>query len=98
MTIEVLDDAGEDLVAGYHFYEEQSRGLGSCFLDSVFADIDSLFLYAGIHRVVHGSHRCLASRFPFAIYDRLEGNVVRVKAVIDCRRRPASIRRRLRQP
>ena len=98
MTIEVLEDAKEDLVAGYHFYEEQSPGLGSYFLDSVFADIDSLFLYAGIHRVVYGSHRCLASRFPFAIYYRVEGDVVRVRAVIDCRRRPASIRRRLRRP
>ncbi len=96
MTIEVLDDAKEDLVAGYHFYEEQSRGLGSYFLDSVFADIDSLFLYAGIHRVDYGSHRCLASRFPFAIYYRVEGEVVRVSAVIDCRQRPSSIRRRLR--
>ena len=98
MTIEVLDDAKEDLVAGYHFYEKQSPGLGSYFLDSVFADIDSLFLYAGIHRVVYGSHRCLSSRFPFAIYYRVEGDVVRVRAVIDCRRRPASIRRRLRRP
>lgn len=95
MTIEVLDDAKDDLVAGYHFYEEQAPGLGSYFLDSLFADIDSLLLYAGIHRVVHGSHRCLASRFPFAVYYRLEGDVVRVRAVLDCRQRPSSIRRRV---
>lgn len=45
MTIVVLDDAQEDLVTGYHFYEDQSPGLGSYFLDSLFADIDSLLLY-----------------------------------------------------
>jgi len=84
------------LVTGYHFYEDQSPGLGSYFLDSLFADIDSLLLYAGVHRVVYGSHRSLAKRFPYAIYYRLEGGIIRVRAVIDCRRNPRWIRRRLR--
>ena len=97
MTIEVLDDAKDDIIEGFHFYEEQSLGLGSYFLDSLFADIDSLLLYAGIHRLVFGSHRCLASRFPFAIYYRIEAEVIRVRAVIDCRRNPAWIRRRLKR-
>jgi plasmid stabilization system protein ParE len=98
MTIEVLDDAKDDLVDGFRFYEDQSPGLGSYFLDSIFADIDSLLLYAGIHRPVFGSHRCIASRFPFAIYYRIAAEVVRVRAVIDCRRSPTWIRRRLRRP
>jgi plasmid stabilization system protein ParE len=97
MTIEILDDAQDDLIDGFHFYETQLPGLGSYFLDSLFADIDSLLLYAGIHRVVFGSHRCMASRFPYAIYYRLEADVIRVRAVIDCRRNPAWIRRRLKR-
>jgi hypothetical protein len=44
MRIEVLDAAQDDLVAGFQFYEEQSPGLGAYFLDSLFADIDSLLL------------------------------------------------------
>ena len=44
MRIEILDDAKEDLIDGFHFYEEQSPGLGSYFLDSLFSDIDSLLL------------------------------------------------------
>lgn len=36
MKIEILDEAKEDLIAGHHFYEEQSPGLGSYFLDSLF--------------------------------------------------------------
>ena len=95
MRIELLDEATEDLVVGYYFYEEQTLGVGAYFLDSLFADIDSLVLHAGSHRIVNGSHRCLASRFPFAIYYRIEGDVIRVRAVLDCRRRPAWIRRRL---
>ena len=97
MKIEILDDAKEDLIAGHHFYEKQSPGLGSYFLNSLFADIDSLLIHAGVHRVVDGSFRAIASRFPFAIYYRVESDVVRVRAVIDCRRDPPWIRGRLRR-
>ena len=95
MKIEILDDAKEDLITGYHFYEEQASGLGSYFLDSLFSDIDSLLLYAGIHRLVFGSHRCIATRFPFAIYYRIEADVICIRAVIDCRRNPTWIRKRI---
>ena len=96
MTIELLDEAKDDLVAGYHFYEDLSSGLGSYFLDSLFADVDSLFLYAATHRVVYGSPRALAARFPYAIYYRVEADIVRVRAIIDCRRSPRWVRRRIR--
>jgi plasmid stabilization system protein ParE len=89
MKIEILDDAKQDLISGYHFYEKQTPGLGSYFLDTLFSDIDSLLLYAGIHPVIYGSHRCLSRRFPFAIYYCLEGDRVRVRAVLDCRHHPA---------
>ena len=36
MKIEILDGAKDDLIAGFHFYEEQSPGRGSYFLDSLF--------------------------------------------------------------
>jgi plasmid stabilization system protein ParE len=95
MKIEVSDEADEDLTSGYIFYEKQEPGLGAYFLDSLFSDIDSLRLYAGVHPIVQGSHRCLSRRFPFAIYYRVENEVVRVRAVLDCRTRPSRIRRRL---
>jgi hypothetical protein len=50
MRIEILDKAEDDLVAGFHFYEEQETGLGTYFLESLYSDIESLKLYAGIHR------------------------------------------------
>jgi plasmid stabilization system protein ParE len=95
VKIEILDEAREDLIAGYQFYEAQDSGLGSYFLDSLFSDIDSLLLYAGIHRRVFGSYRSLSSRFPFAIFYRVEGDVIRVRAVLDCRSDPTWIRRRV---
>jgi hypothetical protein len=70
MTIEILDSAEEDLIDGFKFYENQSRGLGDYFLDSLFSDIESLRVYAGIHALHFGYHRLLSKRFPFAIYYR----------------------------
>jgi hypothetical protein len=57
---------------GRTFYGEQGEGLGAYFLDSVFADIDSLTLYGGIHTKVFGYHRLLARRFPYAVYYRMD--------------------------
>jgi hypothetical protein len=95
MRIEILDEAEKDLVDGFAFYDRQSKGLGNYFLDSIFSDIESLHLYAGIHAFHFGYHRLLAKRFPFAIYYRVENDTVRVYAILDCRRNPAWIRDRL---
>lgn len=95
MKIQILNEAQQDLVYGFRFYESQSEGLGDYFLDSLFSDIDSLQIYAGIHALYFGYHRLLAKRFPFAIYYRVENHVVRVYAILDCRRNPAWIRNRL---
>lgn len=42
MRLRTLESAKEDLIEGYHFYEEQESGLGTYFLDALFSDIDSL--------------------------------------------------------
>jgi hypothetical protein len=64
VTIIISDPAERDLLEGQCFYDLQDRGLGDYFLDSLFSDIDSLLLFAGIHREVFGCHRLLANRFP----------------------------------
>ena len=97
MRVEILDEAEQDLVDGAHFYEAQDSGLGQYFLDSLFSDIDSLQLYAGIHPVQFGYHRLLSKRFPYAIYYRVKGRLAQVWAVLDCRQDPDQIARRLVQ-
>lgn len=94
MKIEILDEAEQDLVDGFTFFERQAEGLGNYFLDSIFSDIESLHLYAGIHVLHFGYHRLLAKRFPFAIYYRIETDIIRVYAILDCRRNPTWIRDR----
>lgn len=96
MKIEILDQAVQDLIEGFHFYEDQQPGLGSYFLTNLYADIESLQLYAGIHRKAYRNyHRLLSRRFPFAVYYTLQDETVFIRAVVDGRRKPAWIRRHL---
>jgi plasmid stabilization system protein ParE len=95
--IRLLDAASQDLTDGFYFYEKQERGLGGYFLDSLFSDIDSLLIYAGIHpKYFHAYYRMLSKRFPFAVYYRIDGNDILVYAILDCRKNPAWTRKRLR--
>jgi len=96
MNLKILPSANEDLINGYHFYERQSQGLGSYFLDSLFSDIDSLLIYYGIHQQFFGKfYRLLSKRFPFAVYYTVEKTDIIIYAVLDCRSNPAWIEGRL---
>lgn len=98
MQVRIARSAEADLLNGFMFYERQQAGIGTYFLDSLYADIDSLMLYAGLHPKPHGRlHRMLARRFPFAIYYDLRGDAATVVAVLDCRQNPASIVKRIGQ-
>ena len=70
--------------------------MGEYFLDSLFSDIDSLALYAGIHRKVSGFHRLLSKRFPYAIYYQFDGRNAIVYRVLDLRQDPRKIRAALK--
>jgi hypothetical protein len=97
MTVRIAAPARNDLVEGYEFYEGNEEGLGEYFLASLYSDIDSLRGFGGIHRKEYRSlHRALSRKFPFAIYYVVEKNEVVVKAVLDCRRDPSWIRKRLK--
>ena len=98
MRIKLLQSAIQDLIDGHTFYEKQSQGVGEYFLDSLYSDIDSLLITAGIHPIVFNSfHRLLSKRFPFAVYYTIDYQTIFVYAVLDCRRKPAWIRDKLTQ-
>ena len=97
MKIKILNSASKDILDGYYFYEKQAEGLGAYFLDTLFSDIDSLKIYAGVHSIhFEKYHRLLSKRFPFAVYYQVENDAVLVYAVLDCRRDPAWIREKLK--
>ena len=95
MRIKILSTAEDDLEQGHLFYESQADGLGAYFLDTLYSDIDSLAYFGGMHLVVRSYHRLLSKRFPFAVYYRVANDEVIVFAVLDCRRNPSWVRKKL---
>ncbi len=96
--IRIVASARLDLDEGFEFYESQEIGLGDYFLSSLKADIESLRVAAGSHRITYGDHhRMLCKTFPFAVYYTMVGQEITIFAVVDCRRDPAWIRGHLRQ-
>ncbi len=69
-----LKEVSQDLKIAKEFYEKQSFGLGTYFLDSILSDIESLWLYGGIHEKTFGLYRLLSKRFPYGIYYDLQQN------------------------
>ncbi|MGR3302976.1 MAG: type II toxin-antitoxin system RelE/ParE family toxin [Candidatus Scalindua sp.] len=98
MKIEILISAVKDLEAGRLFYEKQGEGLGNYFFDTLFSDIDSLALFGGVHRKIFGYYRLLSSRFPYAIYYKMENKkIVTVWRILDCRKDPKKIANSLKK-
>ncbi len=95
MRIKILFSAIEDLYLGRVFYEKQGDGFGEYFFDTLFSDIDSLTLYAGIHLKTFGCHRLLSKRFPCAVYYKIESDLIVIYRVLDLRRHPDRIRQSL---
>ena len=97
MKISIQPSALADLRIGFQFYEKQQIGLGGYFLDSLYSDIDSLLLYAGIQSRHFGKYRLLSDRFPYAVYYQLRHDMIMVQAVLDLRRNPMWISRQLKK-
>lgn len=94
--IKISEDALQDLRDGHVFYETQERGLGDYFSTCLRADIESLKIYGGIHRIVYRDyHRLLSRVFPYGVFYTIADKIVTVWAVIDLRRDPEWIRRKL---
>ncbi len=96
MNVEILDPAKDDLAEGFWFYEAQRVGLGHYFLATIYSEIDTLATNAGIHPMYDPPYHLMVSdRFPFSIYYIVDGKDVFVEAVVDQRRNPEWISKRL---
>lgn len=90
-NIIALEEVSIDLEISEKFYENQNQGLGKYFRDSIISDIESLWLYAGIHKHVFGLYRLLSKRFPYGIYYEIKEDTVIIVAVLDLRQNPSNI-------
>ena len=66
--IQILSEAETDLEEGKVFYDNQKKGIGNYFWDSLISDIESLINFSGVHSKVYGYHRMTSKRFPYSIY------------------------------
>ena len=80
---------GEDLAAGFGYYEEQTDGLGDRFLTAVDSAFDAIEHYPEMFAQVHGEvRRAVVSRFPYAVFYRVEPKCVVVLTVLHTARDP----------
>jgi plasmid stabilization system protein ParE len=96
-NVVVLAKAADDLDKAREFYDDQQPGLGEYCVTSVFASLDSLAAFSGIHSRRFGYHRMIATPFRLGIYYREDGRDAVVVAILDLRRDPKWIRKQLRQ-
>ena len=95
MNIQILTEAKNDIAKGADFYESQSLGLGQYFLNTIFADIESLRIYCCVHIKIENYYRLLSKRFPYAIYYKYSDETVYIYAVLGTRMDPYNLNGRL---
>jgi len=90
-NIIALEEVSLDLKIAEAFYEKQNKGLGGYFRDSIISDIESLWLYGGIHSRVFDLYRLLSKRFPYGVYYEIKENTIIIIAILDLRQNPNNI-------
>ncbi len=81
--------AGRDLAGAYGWYDQQRAGLGEEFLASVNAVFDAIEKFPEMFASVSNDvRRAIVSRFPYAVFYRIEPRRVVVLAVLHTARDP----------
>ena len=95
MIVRLLLEARLDILEASRFYDRQNDGLGDYFVRCLFEDFERLERFAGIHERRGNYFRLISERFPFMICYQLTADEFQIVAVLDCRRDPGTIDRRL---
>lgn len=93
MILEILDEAAEEIVSIFKWYESKRPGLGNDFelcLDEVFSRIiKNPEIYPSWYRKT----RCaLTTRFPYGIFYRIIDDTIYVVAIFHLKRKPSNIK------
>jgi plasmid stabilization system protein ParE len=80
---------GRDLAGAYGWYEQRRTGLGEEFLVAVGTRFDTIGQLPEMYARVHGDvRRAVVSRFPYAVFYRIEPKQVVVLTVLHTSRDP----------
>jgi plasmid stabilization system protein ParE len=82
---------GPSLANAYGWYEAQRAGLGEEFLAAVDVSFDAIEMYPQMFALVHGViRRAIVSRFPYAVFYRVELGQILVLNVLHTASDPRS--------
>jgi hypothetical protein len=97
-TLRFLPCVEDDAVAGYAWYEEKYSGCGDDFLRMFYTCIAEIelnpFQYPKLYLEFR---RGLLHKFPYAIYYKIERDVIIVFGLFHCARNPKTIRSGLKK-
>lgn len=80
---------GRDLGAAFEYHELQAEGRGEKFLTAVDSAFDAIERYPEMFAQVHGQvRRALVSRFPYAVFYRIESKRTVILTVLHTARNP----------
>ncbi len=89
MNIRYTDRAKDDVEIAFSWYENQKRGLGHDFLNSIEASITNISNFPKLYNNCYKNfRRSLTKRFPFAIFYTIEENEIIIHSVFDNRQDP----------
>lgn len=96
-ALRFLPEVERDIRNGRTWYEEKAQGLGEEFLRVFYGSSQELTRNPKMYPTVHRDfRRRLLRRFPYAIYFRIEGDIVVVFGLFHCARDPRRLRKELR--
>ena len=91
MKVLMRQSAKRDMNRGYIFYEQQEKGIGKYFLNTLSSEVTALEHTAGIHTKRGKLFRLKSKKFPYWIYYQIAGEIVRIVAILDARQAPSKI-------
>jgi len=95
MRLVLRRQAKADLRESYLWYEERQPGLGRGFLESIEDTLSAIAEHPKIFpRVDPAIRRATVERFPFGVFFHLDGEIIRVIAILHNARDPQRWKRR----
>ena len=95
MAVRFRTEAAADVSLARDWYDAQSPGLGDSFVSALEQIVDLVAaLPEAFPEIAVGLRRALLSRFPYALYYRLDGSVIDVIACLHTRQSPSRWRSR----
>jgi plasmid stabilization system protein ParE len=95
-TLEIKEEARQDVLQAAQWHEEQQEGLGQRFWESTWANLKYLENYPlSQQRKYQENRELLMKDFPYVIVYRIaERNTVIVLAIASCKQHPSKKRKR----